>query len=203
MLVGFLRVWSPGEPLLADTDAGPTPAVAGAEGHNPALERSVRLRDQETDTRARAVEAFAPYTIIVAVFAIAKLVDPVEQFLFELSGGTGFGTDEKTVNGFDWPGLDVTNPDGEAASAVTFTFSFWDTPGTVVLVCGLLTVLAIKVPLRDAVRTYGETLKQLALAIVTVMAVLGLAYVMNLSGMTSRWACGSPARAASWRSCRR
>ena len=194
VLVGFLRVWSPGEPLLADTDAGPTPAVAGAEGHNPSLERSVRLRDQETDTRRERIEAFAPYIIIVAVFAIAKLVDPVEQFLFELSGGTGFGTDEKTVNGFDWPGLDVTNPDGEAASAVTFAFSFWDTPGTVVLFCGLLTVLAIKVPLRDAVRTYGETLKQLALAIVTVMAVLGLAYVMNLSGMTSTlglWIAGA------------
>ena len=130
----------------------------------------------------------------MAVFGLVKLVDPIEQFLFELSGGTGFGTDEKTVNGFDWPGLDVTNPDGEPASAVTFAFSFWDTPGTVVLVCGLLTILAIKVPLRDAVRTYGETLKQLALAIVTVMAVLGLAYVMNLSGMTSTlglWIAGA------------
>ncbi len=43
-------------------------------------------------------------------------------------------------------------------------------------------------------RTYGETLKQLALAIVTVMAVLGLAYVMNLSGMTSTlglWIAGA------------
>ncbi len=194
VLVGFLRVWSPNEPLLADAESGPMPAVAGAEAHNPALERSVRLRDQETDTPRERLEAFAPYIIIVAVFAIAKLVDPVEQFLFEFSGGTGFGTDDKTVNGFDWPGLDVVDPDGEAASAVTFAFSFWDTPGTVVLVCGLLTVLAIKVPIRDAVRTYGATLKQLTLAIVTVMAVLGLAYVMNLSGMTSTlglWIAGA------------
>jgi len=194
VLVGFLRLWSPGEPLLSDTDAGPTPAVAGAEGHNPSLERSVRLRDQETDTPRERLEAFAPYIIIVAVFAIAKLVDPVEQFLFEFSGGTGFGTEEKTPNGFDWPGLDVVGADGEAPSAQTFQFSFWDTPGTVVLFCGLLTVLAIKVPLRDAVRTYGATLKQLTLAIVTVMAVLGLAYVMNLSGMTSTlglWIAGA------------
>jgi lactate permease len=64
----------------------------------------------------------------------------------------------------------------------------------VVLVCGLLTVLAIKVPIRDALSTYRETLKQLTLAIVTVMAVLGLAYVMNLSGMTSTlglWIAGA------------
>jgi len=121
-------------------------------------------------------------------------VEPVEQFLFEISGGTGFGGDEQTANGFSWPGLDVVDPDGEAPSAQTFAFSFFDTPGTVVLFCGLLTIAAIKVPLGQAVRAYGETLNQLKLAIVTVAAVLGLAYVMNLTGMTTTlgmWIAGS------------
>jgi lactate permease len=192
-LVGFLRVWKPSEPLLGEP-TGPRPAMAGAEGHNPAFERSVRLRDQERDTTREKLEAYAPYIIIVVVFTIAKLVDPVERFLFELSGGTGFGTDDKTVNGFAWPGLDVLNPDGEAPSAQTFAFSFWDTPGTVVLICGLLTIAALRVNIGEALRTYGATLNQLKFAIVTVMAVLGLAYVMNLSGMTTtlgRWIAGS------------
>ena len=196
-LVGFLRVWSPSEPLLAEdiqSGSGPRPAIAGAATHDAAHERSVRLRDQTHDTQREKIEAYAPYIIIVVVFAIAKLVDPVEQFLFETSGGTGFGTDEKTPNGFAWPGLDVVTPEGEPPSAATFQFSFWDTPGTVVLFCGLLTIAAIKVPLGTALRTYGETLDQLKLAIVTVMAVLGLAYVMNLTGMTTtlgRWVAGS------------
>ncbi len=194
VLVGFLRVWKPGEPLRIEPAGGDLPAAAGAEGHNPALERSVRLRDQKQDSRREKLEAYAPYIIIVLVFSIAKLVDPVEQFLFEVSGGTGFGGDEKTVNGFDWPGLDVVTPEGEAPSAQTFAFSFWDTPGTVVLICGLLTIAALRVNLREALRTYVETLDQLKLAIVTVMAVLGLAYVMNLTGMTTtlgRWIAGS------------
>jgi lactate permease len=197
-LVGFLRVWKPSEPLLADADVagagGARPAIAGAATEDPALERGVRLRDQKTDSRREQWEAFAPYIIIVAVFAIAKLVDPVEQFLFEFSGGTGFGTDEKTPNGFAWPGLDVVTPEGEPPSAATFQFSFWDTPGTVVLFCGLLTILALRINLKDALATYGKTLVQLKFAIVTVMAVLGLAYVMNLTGMTTtlgRWAAGS------------
>ena len=103
-------------------------------------------------------------------------------------------TEEKTPNGFDWPGLDVIGADGEAPSAQTFQFSFWDTPGTVVLFCGLLTIAALRIKLGEALRTYGETLNQLKLAIVTVMAVLGLAYVMNLTGMTTtlgRWVAGS------------
>jgi lactate permease len=195
-LVAFLRVWKPAEPLLAEdlVGGGPRAAIAGAATDDPALERSVRLRDQKHDTRREKLEAYAPYMIIVAVFAIAKLVDPVEQFLFETSGGTGFGTPEKAANGFAWPGLDIIGADGEPPSAQTFQFSFWDTPGTVVLFCGLLTIAALKVPLATALRTYGETLNQLKLAIVTVMAVLGLAYVMNLTGMTTtlgRWIAGS------------
>jgi lactate permease len=197
-LVGFLRIWQPSEKMLDDESGrgGATgrPAIAGAATNDPALERSVRLRDQEHDTRREQWEAFAPYIIIVAVFAIAKLVDPVEQFLFETSGGTGFGTDEKTVNGFAWPGLDVQTPEGEAPSAATFQFSFWDTPGTVVLFCGLLTIAVLRINFGEAMRTYVATLNQLKLAILTVMAVLGLAYVMNLTGMTTtlgRWVAGS------------
>ncbi|MEK6228076.1 MAG: L-lactate permease [Actinomycetota bacterium] len=197
-LVAFLRVWRPSEPLLSDESdtaaGGPHPAIAGAEGHNPELERRVRLRDQNEDSTREKLEAYAPYIIIVGVFCLAKLADPIEQFLFEFSGGTGFGTDDKTVNGFDWPGLNVLDPDGEAPSAQTFAFSFWDTPGSVVLFCGLLTMAALRVRPGEALRTYGETLNQLKLAIVTVMAVLGLAYVMNLSGMTTtlgRWVAGS------------
>lgn len=195
-LVAFLRVWKPSEPLLAEDIAsgGPRPAIAGAATHDATHERAVRLRDQKHDTRREKLEAYAPYIIIVVVFAIAKLVDPVEQFLFETSGGTGFGTDEKAANGFAWPGLDIIGADGEPPSAQTFQFSFFDTPGTVVLFCGLLTIAALKVPLGAALRTYGETLDQLKLAIVTVMAVLGLAYVMNLTGMTTtlgRWVAGS------------
>jgi lactate permease len=193
-LVAFLRVWSPSEPLIGEPAGGGRPAIAGAEGHNPELERSVRLRDQKQDTTREKLEAYAPYLIIVVVFALAKLVEPVERLLFEISGGTGFGGDEQTANGFSWPGLDVADPDGEAPSAQTFAFSFFDTPGTVVLFCGLLTIAAIKVPLRDAFKAYGETLNQLKFAIVTVAAVLGLAYVMNLTGMTTtlgQWVAGS------------
>jgi len=193
-LVGFLRVWKPSEPLIGEPTGGPRPAMAGAEGHNPAFERSVRLRDQEQDSTREKLEAYAPYIIIVVVFAIAKLADPVERFLFELSGGTGFGTDEKKANGFAWPGLNVVGADGEPPSAQTFQFSFFDTPGSVVLFCGLLTIAALRVNLREALRSYGETLDRLKFAIVTVMAVLGLAYVMNLTGMTTtlgRWIAGS------------
>ena len=193
-LVGLLRFWKPSEPLVGEPSGGPQPAIAGAAVADPALERGVRLRNQKEDSTREKLEAYAPYIIIVAVFAIVKLVDPVKEFLFEFSGGTGFDTDAETPNGFDWPGLNVVGADGEAPSAQTFAFSFWDTPGTIVLICGLLTIAALRINFGDAIRAYGATLNQLKAAIVTVMAVLGLAYVMNLTGMTTtlgQWIAGA------------
>jgi lactate permease len=193
-LVGFLQIWSPTEHLLGPAAAAPQPAIAGASVHDAAHERAVHLRDQTHDTTREKIEAYAPYMIIVVVFSLTKLVDPIEQFVFELSGGSGFGTPEKAANGFAWPGLDIVGATGDPPSAQTFGFSFFDTPGTVVLFCGLLTIAALRINLRDALRTYVETLDQLKLAIITVMAVLGLAYVMNLTGMTTtlgRWIAGS------------
>ncbi|MEA2285354.1 MAG: lactate permease [Solirubrobacteraceae bacterium] len=193
-LVGFLQIWNPTEHLLGPAAAASQPAIAGASVHDAAHERAVHLRDQTHDTTREKIEAYAPYMIIVVVFSLTKLVDPIEQFVFELSGGSGFGTPEKAANGFVWPGLDIVGATGDPPSAQTFGFSFFDTPGTVVLFCGLLTIAALRINLRDALRTYVETLDQLKLAIITVMAVLGLAYVMNLTGMTTtlgRWIAGS------------
>ena len=77
-LVGFLRVWKPSQPLLTEPTGGPLPTIAGASGHDAALERSVRLRDQsaDEDTTRQKLEAFAPYIIIVVVFALAEARRP-------------------------------------------------------------------------------------------------------------------------------
>ena len=50
---------------------------------------------------------------------------------------------------------------------------------------GLITIPVIGIKPGQAARAYVDTYRQLATAIVTVMAVLGLAYVMNSSGETA------------------
>jgi lactate permease len=54
-----------------------------------------------------------------------------------------------------------------------------------VLICGFMTMAALRIGVGRALRTYWETLDQLKWAIVTVMAVLGLGYAMDLAGMTT------------------
>jgi lactate permease len=186
-IVAFLRVWTPGEPLIAEPAEGgrfARPAAAGASVHDPLMEREVTRRDDTTkDSPADVAKAYAPYAIIIAVFSIAQ-IPAVKDWLAESPWTTTF----------EWPGLDVRDPDGEALSSLTFNFNWLPAAGTLMLISGLVTMAVIGVGPGRAVRVLGRTLDQLKWAIVTVAAVLALAYVMNQSGQTitlGLWAAGA------------
>jgi lactate permease len=155
--------------------------IAGGAAADAALETSVNRRNRDNDSAGETFMAIAPYLIIIAVFALAQL-GPVKDWL------------DGTVKEFSWPGLDVVDPDGEAVATATFKFNFLPTAGTLMFLCGFLTMIALRIKPSLALKTMGATLKQLAPAIVTVMTVLALAYVMNQSGQTitlGRWLAGA------------
>lgn len=165
-IVGMLRVWRPREVLAAQD---PTPVVAGAAVADERFEAAHRRR---RGGEGSAMMAFAPYLIVVVLFAVATL-GPVKAWLAEHSGWA-----------FAWPGLHVVNSAGEALSTTTFNFNLVSAGGTTLLVAGVLTALLYRIGAGRALRAYGQTVHQFRWTIVTVMAVLALAYVMNLSGQT-------------------
>ena len=88
----------------------------------------------------------------------------------------------------------MTTAGGGEPAAATFTLNWLATTGTQLLLCGLLTMLALRIRPGVALRAYGETLVRLRAAIATITTVLALAYVMNLSGQTvtiGLWAAGA------------
>ena len=181
-MVAFLRVWQPGEPLIAEGTGHGKPAVAGASVLDRRVEGEVARKDpNHKDTTADVLRGYAPYLIIIAVFGLAQWA-PVKDFL---AGRTHM---------FQWPGLHVTNAKGEAIKSLTFKFDWAAAAGSLLLVCGLLTMAVLRIRPRAALAAYGETLNQLKWAILTVASVLALAYVMNLSGQTitiGLWAAGA------------
>jgi lactate permease len=187
-IVAFLRVWSPSEPLLAEETAATgrfqRPAIAGASVHDPTMERQIARRDDtQKDSTADVVRAYAPYAIIIAIFSIAQ-IPAVKDALAESPWTTTF----------QWPGLDVQSPDGEALSSLTFNFNWLPAAGTLMLISGLITMAVLGLSPLRAVRVFAATVGQLKWAIVTVAAVLALAYVMNQSGQTitlGLWAAGA------------
>jgi lactate permease len=170
-IVVLLQVWQPTSPLRGGRFTR-GPAIAGAAVADPALEAEVRRKDDDhRDSRGEIVGAYAPYVIIIAVFALAQW-GPIKDFLDGLT------------KEFGWPGLHVTNADGEAVKSVTYKFNWANSAGTLLLVAGVLTMLALRISPGRAVRVYGQALDQLKFATLTVATVLALAYVLNMSGQT-------------------
>jgi lactate permease len=181
-MVAFLRVWQPGTPLVAERQTHGGPMIAGAATADAGHEAAVRRREGSgPDSRRDVIGAYAPYVIIIIVFGLAQW-GPIKDFI------------AKGVTQFDWPGLNVLNAKGEAPTSATYKFNWLPAAGTLLLICGLLTMAFLRISPRDALRAYGRMLNQLKWATLTVAAVLALAYVMNLSAQTltiGNWIAGA------------
>ncbi|MEA2281349.1 MAG: lactate permease [Solirubrobacteraceae bacterium] len=181
-MVAFLRVWQPRDRVPAEA-GGVRPAVAGAATADPVHEQEVRRRDGTAtgDSGRDILAAYLPYLIIIVVFALAQ-IGPIKDFL------------DKPTQEFDWPGLNIVGASGDAPSSVTYKLNWLGAAGTLLLISGVLTMLALRVSPGRALRIYGKSLNQLKWATLTVAAVLALAYVMNLSGQTitiGTWIAGA------------
>ncbi len=183
-VVALVQVWSPrapGAPTPTATARPGRPAIAGGAVSDPALERRKLADEGGPVPRRDMILAFAPYVIIVIVLGIVSI-------------GSVHSALDSVTSKFSWPGLHVLNAKGEAPKSETFKLDWLTAAGTWLFVSGVLTMLVLRVSPALALRTYGRTLSRIKWAILTVCAVLGLAYVMNLSGQTitlGTWAAGA------------
>jgi lactate permease len=194
----FLRVWSPGV-LRADL-ASAQAVAAGSTGHrrrdaghglagashsatmtmpmpgssthfhHPASRGNAPADTAQTaDSRAELLRALSPYAAVIFVVAATQI-----GFI-----GHALGVVTST---FAWPGLHVVDPHGAAVSATSAKFEWLLSAGSIVLIAGLLSAPILKVSAPVAARTYLKNLHELRWAVFTVCCVVGVAYVMNLSG---------------------
>jgi lactate permease len=108
--------------------------------------------------------AWVPYLLLV-VFVLAWGYAPVQKWL-----------DHYTVL-IHWPGL--------PPKAAPFKLNWLSASGTACLLAAVLGAVVVGLSPRKFLSVVAHTGKQLALAELTLAAVLGLAYVMNQSGTTT------------------
>jgi lactate permease len=182
-VVLLLRVWRPIEaPDLRATSAtgtespDPEPTGSGGSGGGGGGGDVVTAQRSATqvDTRADVVKAYAPYLIIIVLFSIANIT-AIKNALAK----------EPWTVKFKWPALDVVNAAGKPLSSITYTLNWLPAAGTLMVIAGILTAIVLRIGPGTAFRTYLKTYVELRNAIVTVMAVLALAYVLNQSGQTN------------------
>jgi lactate permease len=196
-VVALLRVWTPSESPIPEGDdamartgelvgaghvaggtakgraAGSTTSAATGSRGGGAGSGAAVGDDSVRDKPAEVARAYSPYLIIIAIFAIAN-IGPIKTALAE----------KPWTFMFDWPGLNVQTGTGDPQKSMTYVFAWLSTPGTLMILAGLITMLVLKVSPARALQAYKDTYFELRWAILTVMAVLGLAYVMNQSGQT-------------------
>lgn len=128
----------------------------------------------------RAWMALVPYIIVVAVFAVCKLGIPTLLA----------STDIK----IPFPGLagNVLNAAG-ADPGTTYTLNLLSNPGTMLFIAAVLTTIVyalftnkgmFKITLGSSFKQLGQTFVAMRFSSLTIVLVLGLAYIMNFSGQT-------------------
>ncbi|GAC1326947.1 MAG: L-lactate permease [Mycobacteriales bacterium] len=203
-LIGFLQVWHPKEGYVenepeesAGRRATSRPAVAGGASDKDEPEFGGRVSANTVpedrsgaaartphlaDTKAEVARGYAPYLIIIAIFVLATRVPAITGKAPTKVGKTGTGL-ERYTHLYNWPGLHILS-DANKPIATVFKLNYLSAAGTLLLLAGLVTMLVLRVSPARAARAYLATLDQLKFAIITVMAVLALAFVMNQSGQT-------------------
>ncbi len=130
--------------------------------------------------------------------AVARKRDEIQKLAKELANGgamTGKGGSGLAVaSSASAPALakDQLKPLDKALAdqlpiklAAKYNFNFMSAAGTAILIAAFLSALICGVGVGDTVRILGKTLYDMRFPAITVASVLGLAYVMNTSGMTN------------------
>jgi lactate permease len=175
-VVGLLAVWRP----ISEWHFSNEP---------PASERE----SYETPPLGHALYAAAPFIIIITLFLLAQ-VPSIKETLGGIQTAANFPSVEVSeATGapvVPWPGLDgqvqqrppvVSEP---APYSATFSTNWLSAAGTLILIADIISLAVLRVGPGRALRIYGQTLNQLKWAILTIASILGLAYLLNYSGIT-------------------
>lgn len=168
-LLVLLRFWQPG----GGTEARSRLLTTG-EGSADEAAASGAAAASPLTTR-RTLLALFPYLLVIVVFAAVKLIGPLENALA--------ATDVEVP----WPGLHghVRTAEGDLESTTAFDLDWLSTPGSLLLLCGVVVALVLRVRPRSALQEFTGTVAALRWPGLTVLSVLALAYVMNHSGQTA------------------
>lgn len=208
-LFALLRFWKPAETWRFPKErAGAPTAAAAAGGRGPG---AMARRGMGV---ARAWSPYVVLVVVVLVAKLDNVVFGLTKHhlggfnpTFFLSGLDTTATTPrpyafwpmKGVNttftfptwGIKWPGLHnvmLRQPPIVAKASpypAIFSWDFLAAAGSVVLIAAIIAAVVLGVGPGRMVRVYARTLRQMAFPFVTIACILGIANVMNYSGMTS------------------
>jgi lactate permease len=142
-------------------------------------------------TKGEVFKAWSPFLVLTAFISIWGIPSIKQALTGHYEGGNGL---LKLLNAFgqqlsfmpEVPGLNnkIINASGQPIAAV-FKLELLGAAGTAILLAAFVTKFILHITWKDWTATFGETLKELKFAIITIGAVVGFAYITNASGMST------------------
>jgi lactate permease len=179
VMVVVLKLWKP-------------PSIMRLEGDQPVVVGKSR------HTAGQIFMAWSPYLLLV-VFVLTWGERQIKPTINEFGNAvipaslptTAGSADGMVATRLMVPGLhnQITRIEPVVAKpapyAALYELNWLSASGTACFLAILATALVLRVRPRQVLKTYVDTFKQLKFAILTIASMLGLAYLMNYSGMTS------------------
>jgi lactate permease len=174
VMVAVLKLWRPARIMRLEGDK---PATVAARRHSGGA----------------VLTAWLPYLLLVA-FVLAwgepSVKGRIDRWTHDVLSPS-LPKNAAVLNGLNVPGLhnQITRvppvTPAPAPYAAVFTFNWLSASGTACFLATIVASLLLGVGPRRFVGLYVATFRQLWIAMLTIAAMLGLAYLMNYSGMTS------------------
>jgi lactate permease len=181
VMIAVLKLWKPASIMRLEHDRPATVTMARHSGRELVL-------------------AWSPYLLLVVFvllwgesdikLAINRWTDSLLPSFVPTVGAPGARTAAQ-LNRIMVPGLHnmITQMPPVAPRpspyAALYEFNWLSASGTACLLATLTAALVLRVSPGRVAKAYRDTFKQLAYAMLTIASMLGLAYLMNYSGMTS------------------
>jgi lactate permease len=174
VMVAVLKLWRPARVMRLDGEQAATPAM-------------------RRHSAAEVFTAWSPYLLLV-LFVLAVGAPSIKNAIDARTHAllpSSLPKSPTVMNGLFVPGLHnlITRvpPVTPTASpyAAVFTFNWLTASGTACFLATLAAAALLRVGPRKLAGIYVATFRQLSFAILTIASMLGLAYLMNYSGMTS------------------
>jgi lactate permease len=179
-LTFFLKVWQPQRAGEAAVVGSGGAAILGSPGGFG----QPRTSTKSPYTMGQIFKAWSPFLILTVMVTIWTLKP------FKAMFAAGGAMQAWTMN-FAIPHLDQlvmkTAPIVANATAMpaVYKFDLIAASGTAILFSAILAMLVLRINPRTGLATFGETLKELRWAVMSIGMVLAFAFVMNYSGMSS------------------
>ena len=193
VMVLVMKLWKPRNVMRLEGDT-PVDVTGFTPPSGVRVERGAAVAvATRTHSAAEIFTAWLPYLFLVAfvlVWGEADVKAALNRFTNSLLP-TGLPRSPTLLNGLLVPGLHnmiqrvppvVAQPTPYAAP---FELNWLSASGTSCFLAAIASAIVLRVSPARFGRLYVATFRQLALAILTLAGMLGLAYLMNYSGMTS------------------